>query len=48
MGEAVKRLLIISLLFLTACSTTFRVPKVQDMPDKSIGSVDYGPKDPVK
>ena len=43
-----KRLLIISLIFLTACSTTFRVPKVQDMPDKSIGSVDYGPKEPVK
>jgi outer membrane biogenesis lipoprotein LolB len=48
MGEAVKRLLVISLLLLTACSTTFRVPKVQDMPDKSIGSVDYGPKEPVK
>ena len=48
MGEAVKRLLIISLIFLTACSTSFRVPKVQNMPDKSIGSVDYGPKEPVK
>ena len=48
MGEAVKRLLIISLIFLSACSTSFRVPKVQDMPDKSIGSVDYGQKEPVK
>ena len=48
MGEAVKRLLIISMIFLTACSTSFRVPKVQDMPDRSIGSVDYGPKEPVK
>ena len=43
-----KRLLIVGLLFLTACSTTFRVPKVADMPDKSIGSVDYGPKESVK
>ena len=46
--QAMKRLLIIGLLLLTACSTSFRVPKVQDMPDKSIGSVDYGPKEPVK
>jgi hypothetical protein len=43
-----KRLLIIGLLFLTACSTSFRVPKVADMPDQSIGSVEYGPKEPVK
>lgn len=48
MGEAMKRLLIISMIFLTACSTSFRVPKVTDMSDKSIGSVDYGPKEPVK
>ena len=43
-----KRLLIIGILLLTACSTSFRVPKVQDMPDRSIGSVQYGPKEPVK
>jgi len=43
-----KRLLIISMIFLTACSASFRVPKVRDMPDKSIGSVDYGPREPVK
>ena len=42
------RLVIISLLFLTACSTAFHAPKVADMPDQSIGSVDYGPKEPVK
>lgn len=43
-----KQLIIFSLLFLTACSTAFHVPKATDMPDKSIGSVDYGPKEPVK
>lgn len=42
------RLLVIGLLFLTACSTSFHVPKVADMPDQSIGSVDYGPQEPVK
>lgn len=43
-----RRWWIIGLLFLAACSTSFRVPKVADMPDRSIGSVDYGPKEPVK
>lgn len=43
-----RRWWIIGLLFLTACTTSFRVPKVTDMPDKSIGSVDYGPKDHAK
>lgn len=43
-----RRCLIISLLFLSACSSSFRVPKVQDMPDRSIGSVQYGPEEPAK
>ena len=48
MRNKIGRWLIFSLLFLAACSTAFRVPKVEDMPDKSIGSVDYGPKEPAK
>ena len=48
MSDSIKRWIIFSLLLLTACSTSFRVPKVADMPDRSIGSVDYGPKEPVK
>ena len=53
LGETVTMLRLkifslVCLLFLTACSTKFHVPKVADMPDKSIGSVDYGPREPVK
>lgn len=43
-----RTVLLIGLLFLAACSTRFHVPKVQDMPDHSIGSVEYGPKEPTK
>lgn len=43
-----RTVLLISLLFLAACSISFRVPNVADMPDRSIGSVDYGPMEPAK
>lgn len=43
-----RTVLLIGLLFLVACSTRFHVPKVQDMPDRSIGSVEYGPKEPAQ
>ena len=37
-----------TIMFTTACATSFHVPKIQDMPDRSIGSIDYGPAEPVK